>query len=203
MQLSATHTTNTQLFSQFLPFFNIPELKFADLRLFWFLRISREFSRNFTSRSRSRGIFISLFTLDLDLKEFSFHFSFSISISRYFHFTFHSRNEWNWFSFHFSLLELPISTLAGHWCRGESSSDYASSWQWLLVSKQEWVSHLQIMFLLVLHNDCTMYVNDYLISTYIMLMSILVRFSNPIATGKASEAGNLQAAEEECQQWVT
>ena len=47
------------------------------------------------------------------------------------------------------------------------------------------------MFLLVLHNDCTMYVNDYLISTYIMMMSILVRFSNPIATGKASEAGNL------------
>ena len=34
MQLSATHTTNTQLFSQFLPFFNIPELLFADLRLF-------------------------------------------------------------------------------------------------------------------------------------------------------------------------
>ena len=39
---------------------------------------SREFSRNFTSRSRSRGIFISLFT---------------------------SRKEWIRFSFHFSLLE--------------------------------------------------------------------------------------------------
>ena len=106
MQLSATHTTNTQLFSQFLPFFNIPELKFADLRLFWFLRISREFSRNFTSRSRSRGIFISLFTLDLDFEEFPFHFSFSISNLRHFHFTFHSRNKWTKFLFHFSLLEM-------------------------------------------------------------------------------------------------
>ena len=56
-------------------------------------------------------------------------FHFSISISRHFHFTFHfskrvnqifislftSRKEWNRFSFHFSLLELSISTLAGHW----------------------------------------------------------------------------------------
>ena len=77
--------------------------------------------------------------LDLDLEAFLFHFSFSISILSYFHFTFHSRsrlqgffislfilemsepdfhftsrNEWSRFSFHFSLLELPISTLAGH-----------------------------------------------------------------------------------------
>ena len=72
----------------------------------WFSRISREFSRNFTSRSRSRGIFNSLFTLDLDFETFSFHFSLSISISRHFHFTFHSRNEWTRFSFHFSLLEM-------------------------------------------------------------------------------------------------
>ena len=79
----------------------------------------------------------------------------------------------------------------------------ASQQTTMIASQQTGVSHLQIMFLLVLHNDCTMYVNDYLISTYIMMMSILVRFSNPIATGKASEAGNLQAAEEECQQWVT
>ena len=68
----------------------------------WFSRISRKFSRNFTSWSRSRGNFISLFILDLDLEEFSFHFSLSISI-------------WTRFAFHFSLLELPISTLAGHW----------------------------------------------------------------------------------------
>ena len=67
---------------------------------------SRNFSRNFTSRSRSRGIFNSLFTLDLDFETFSFHFSLSISISRHFHFTFHSRNEWTRFSFHFSLLEM-------------------------------------------------------------------------------------------------
>ena len=89
MQLSATHTTNTQLFSQFLPFFNIPELKFADLRLFLFLRISREFSRNFTSRSRSRGIFTSLFILEKSEPDFQFTFHFSekvkviqISLSR-------------------------------------------------------------------------------------------------------------------------
>ena len=50
----------------------------------------------------------------LDLEPFSFHFSFSISIARHFHFTFHSRKEWIRFSFHLSLLELPISTLAGH-----------------------------------------------------------------------------------------
>ena len=41
--------------------------KFKIFRISWFSRISREFLRNFTSRSRSRGIFISLFTLDLDL----------------------------------------------------------------------------------------------------------------------------------------
>ena len=71
-----------------------------------FIKNSREFSRNFTSRSRSRGIFISLFTLGLDLETFSFHFSLSISISRHFHFTFHSRNGWTRFLFHFSLLEM-------------------------------------------------------------------------------------------------
>ena len=71
-----------------------------------FIKNSREFSRNFTSRSRSRGIFISLFTLGLDLETFSFHFSLSISISRHFHFTFHSRNWWATFLFHFSLLEM-------------------------------------------------------------------------------------------------
>ena len=65
-----------------------------------FIKNSREFSRNFTSRSR--GIFISLFTLGLDLETFSFHFSLSISISRHFHFTFHSRNGWTRFLFHFS-----------------------------------------------------------------------------------------------------
>jgi len=86
-----------------------------------FLEISRKFSRNFTSRSRSRGIFNSLFTLDLDFETFSFHFSLSISISTHFHFTFHSRNEWTRFPFHFSLLELPISTLAGPWCRHKTS----------------------------------------------------------------------------------
>ena len=48
-----------------------------------------------------------------DLEAFSFHFSFSIV--RHFHFTFHSQNEWTRFLFHFSLLKLPISTLAGHW----------------------------------------------------------------------------------------
>ena len=71
-----------------------------------FIKNSREFSRNFTSRSRSRGIFISLFTLDLDFEEFPFHFSFSISNLRHFHFTFHSRNKWTKFLFHFSLLEM-------------------------------------------------------------------------------------------------
>ena len=74
-----------------------------------FIKNSREFSRNFTSRSRSRGIFISLFTLGLDLETFSFHFSLSISISRHFHFTFHSRNWWTTFLFHFSLLEMSES----------------------------------------------------------------------------------------------
>ena len=39
------------------------------------LRISREFLRNFTSRSRSRGIFISLITSGKDWIRFSFHFS--------------------------------------------------------------------------------------------------------------------------------
>ena len=82
MQLSATHTTNTQLFSQFLPFFNIPELKFADLRLFWFLRISREFSRNFTSRSRSRGIFTSLFILEKSEPDFRFTFHFPGKVNK-------------------------------------------------------------------------------------------------------------------------
>ena len=77
----------------------------------WYYQALKNFSRNFTSQSQ--GIFISLFTLDLE--PFSFHFSFSISIARHFHFTFHSQNEWTRFLFHFSLLKLPISTLAGHW----------------------------------------------------------------------------------------
>ena len=104
MQLSATHTTNTQLFSQFLPFFNIPELKFADLRLFWFLRISREFSRNFTSRSRSRGIFISLFILEKSEPDFQFTFHFSEKVKEIYLSLFTSRKEWTRFLFHFSLL---------------------------------------------------------------------------------------------------
>ena len=104
MQLSATHTTNTQLFSQFLPFFNIPELKFADLRLFWFLRISREFSRNFTSRSRSRGIFTSLFTLEKSEPDFHFTFHFSDKVKEIYLSLFTSRKEWTRFLFHFSLL---------------------------------------------------------------------------------------------------
>ena len=100
-----------------------------------FLNNSREFSRNFTSRSRFWGIFNSLFTLDLDFETFSFHFSLSISISRYFHFTFHSRNGWTRFSFHFSLLELPIPTLAGHWAeppiwvRRSLKSELQSKWK--------------------------------------------------------------------------
>ena len=69
-----------------------------------FIKNSREFSRNFTSRSRSRGIFISLFTLDLDFKSFSFHFSLKIKtghLNPYVKlnfkaslFSFHSFREW-------------------------------------------------------------------------------------------------------------
>ena len=58
--------------------------------------VSREFFWNLTSRSRS--IFVSLFILDLDVKAFSFHFSFLKWVNQIF----------------ISLLELPISTLAGH-----------------------------------------------------------------------------------------
>ena len=66
----------------------------------WFSRISREFSRNFTSRSRSRGIFISLFILDLDLNAFSFHFSFSKRVKGKLNSLFISRKEWKHFRFH-------------------------------------------------------------------------------------------------------
>jgi len=69
----------------------------------------------------------------LDPQEFLEKFHFSISISRRFYFTFHfskrvnlifislftSRREWIRFKFHFSLLELSISTLAGHWSKVE------------------------------------------------------------------------------------
>ena len=50
----------------------------------------------------------------LDLEPFSFHFSFSKRVNQIFISLFTSRNECNRFSFHLSLLELPISTLAGH-----------------------------------------------------------------------------------------
>ena len=50
---------------------------------------SREFSRNFTSRSRSRGIFISLFTSRKEWIRFSFHFSLLKNSETDFHFTFH------------------------------------------------------------------------------------------------------------------
>ena len=50
---------------------------------------SREFSRNFTSRSRSRGIFISLFTSRKEWIRFSFHFSLLEKSESDFHFTFH------------------------------------------------------------------------------------------------------------------
>ena len=49
------------------------------------------------------------------IKAFSFHFSFSKWVNQIFISLFTSRNEWTRFPFHFSLLELPISTLAGHW----------------------------------------------------------------------------------------
>ena len=77
--------------------------------------ILKDFSRNFTSWSRSWCSFISLFTLDLE--SFSFHFSFSKWVKLTFILIFSSWNEWTRFSFHSSLLKLPIFTLAGHWCR--------------------------------------------------------------------------------------
>ena len=53
---------------------------------------SREFSRNFTSRSRSRGIFISLFTSRKEWIRFLFHFSLLEKSESDFHFTFHFSN---------------------------------------------------------------------------------------------------------------
>ena len=110
--------------SSFLVFGNFSKI----FKKFWILKNSREFSRNFTSRSRSRGIFISLFTSRKEWIRFLFHFSLLEKSESDLHFTFHfskrvnqifislftSRKEWNRFSFHFSLLELSISTLAGH-----------------------------------------------------------------------------------------
>ena len=118
-------------------------LGFKIFLFFWFSRIKRYWVfkvlcfQKFLENSRE----ISL--LDLDLEAFSIHFSFSISrhfnfilekSEPYFHFTSHfskrvnhifislftSRKKWKGFVFfHFSLLELSISTLAGH-CRGKT-----------------------------------------------------------------------------------
>ena len=74
--------------------------KFNIFWISWFSRISREFSRNFTSRSRSRGIFISLFILDLDLNAFSFHFSFSKRVKGKQNSLFISQKEWKHYRFH-------------------------------------------------------------------------------------------------------
>ena len=83
------------------------------------ISISRHFQFTFHSRSRFWDIFISLFTLDLDIKAFSFHFSFSKWVNQIFISLFTSRNKWTRIPFHFSLLELLISTLAGHcWLPG-------------------------------------------------------------------------------------
>ena len=102
----------------------------------------------FTFKKFSR---ISL--LDLDLEAFLFHFSlleksepdldftfhFSVKVKKiFFHFQFSkrvklifislftSRSEWKRFLFHFSLLEIPISTLAGHCWTGTLFG--SSSW---------------------------------------------------------------------------
>ena len=71
---------------------------FQESRGIGYSKISREFSRNFTSRSRSRGIFISLFTSRKEWIKFSFHFSFLEKSESYFHFT-----------FHFSSFQYPLS----------------------------------------------------------------------------------------------
>ena len=64
---------------------------FQESRGIGYSKISREFSKNFTSQSRS--IFNSLFILDLDFKAFPFHLSFSKRMNHIFISLFTSRKE--------------------------------------------------------------------------------------------------------------
>ena len=78
---------------------------------------SREFLRNFTSRSRSWSFFISLSLLDFDFQSFLlFHFHSSISISsKKNSLALLEESKWHFFSLHLSLLYCPKPTLTGHW----------------------------------------------------------------------------------------
>ena len=105
-------------------------------------RFSRFFFLNFTSRSRV--IFISFSLLDLDFQSFLFHFHFSISISSHYFFTCTSRKEWMAFFLHFSLLDCPKPTLAGHCARPHISYTDGQRMMSAVIWRCQWHTQRQI-----------------------------------------------------------
>ena len=90
---------------------------------FWVLATSRRFSRD------------CVFSSILEKNHFS------ILTSMEFHSPFHFSKEWNWFLFHFSLLEPPISTLAGHWSLRQGWRKIWDRLTWYNVTKVSLRSH--------------------------------------------------------------